>query len=556
MLNRTQAMKKTKINPMFPNEFQENFIHLNKLQHDKRLLFKQLSFTNAQTYYLTTSEVLKGFISDVYLDPKYALAIANFAATKFKLRTSVQVIVGQVSQMIALDQDKITNDCKEIIKSNFNKWISRPDMLADVVWTYSYITGAKISQIPTFLKTLAKKRLESFDKKSLVKHRLENREIKLKDLIKLYRPKPATVEMAKVFKEIIEGKQKLDQEEFIRLVTNSDVTKEDLKEKLTRKLEQDSNKIQSGNKVKFDIPLNALIRNLSKFQEDNDPEVINLIKIRLEDAINNNVTLLNPFDLLVSTRNGERPNLSGDIIDLLNKQILQSFENIEYRFENDFDIILDISGSMFNPEWIKITSKYIALMLTLGYISKVNTNLNLFIDGLLERDNNTYLSAYYGKRVLPTLPGGYKNLSEVYQYLDKNIKSEYLLSKPLELYWFILDKFNNEFSVMSGGTQLKSSLVQYVGKSYQKDDLVIISDEMTWADKEIDDMLFVFNEQKRQKSEYKLILINPVSSYGLTPFASEDNILRLSGLNPKIFDYAYIIHNFDAFKEKMINDLK
>jgi|GEM_PF-2516063 len=108
--------------------------------------------------------------------------------------------------MITLDQSYGTNACKEIIKSKFNKWISRPDMLADVVWTYSYITGAKISQIPTFLKTLAKKRLESFDQKSLVKHRLENREIKLKDLIKLYRPKPATVEMAKVFKEIIEGK--------------------------------------------------------------------------------------------------------------------------------------------------------------------------------------------------------------------------------------------------------------------------------------------------------------------------------------------------------------
>jgi len=48
--------------------------------------------------------------------------------------------------------------------------------------------------------------LETFDKKSLVKHRLESREIKLKDLIKIYRPKPATVEMATVFKEIIEGK--------------------------------------------------------------------------------------------------------------------------------------------------------------------------------------------------------------------------------------------------------------------------------------------------------------------------------------------------------------
>jgi hypothetical protein len=69
---------------------------------------------------------------------------------------------------------------------------------------------------------------------------------------------------------------------------------------------------------------------------------------------------------------------------------------------------------MFNPEWIKITSKYIALILTLGYISKVNTKLNLFIDGLLERDNNTYMSAYYGKNVLPTLPFGYKDLSEVY----------------------------------------------------------------------------------------------------------------------------------------------
>jgi len=69
---------------------------------------------------------------------------------------------------------------------------------------------------------------------------------------------------------------------------------------------------------------------------------------------------------------------------------------------------------MFNPEWIKITSKYIALILTLGYISRVNTNLNLFIDGLLERDNNTYFSTHYNKRILPTLPTGYKDLREVY----------------------------------------------------------------------------------------------------------------------------------------------
>jgi len=69
---------------------------------------------------------------------------------------------------------------------------------------------------------------------------------------------------------------------------------------------------------------------------------------------------------------------------------LKSFSNIDYRFKEDFDIILDISGSMFNNNWIKTTSKYIALLLTLGHISGVKTNLNLFIDGLLERDRDTY----------------------------------------------------------------------------------------------------------------------------------------------------------------------
>jgi len=93
-----------------------------------------------------------------------------------------------------------------IITKHFNSWITRPDILADVVWTYSYLSGESIKKIPTFLRKLIKARLETFDRKQLLKHKLERREIKLKDLIKLYRPKPATVELAKVYKEIIESK--------------------------------------------------------------------------------------------------------------------------------------------------------------------------------------------------------------------------------------------------------------------------------------------------------------------------------------------------------------
>lgn len=535
----------------FYSNFCNMFINLDKIDLDKRLLFKQLSFTNQPTYYLSNDTVLSGFISDIYLDPKYALAVANFASKNFKLRTSVQVIIGQVSQMISASPEQYqdeNNEYKDIIRRKFNEWVSRPDILADVIWTYTHITGTKISQIPTFLKVQAKKRLETFDKKSLVKHRLESREIKLKDLIKIYRPKPATVEMATVFKEIIEGKQKLEKEEFIRLVTDSEVNKTELKEKLTKKLVDDSNKLKNNDKTKFNIPLNALIKNLPKFQEDNDSEVIELIKMRLDDAINNNVSILNPFDLLINSKNLDEQDLSGDVVDLLNKQILKSFSNIDYRFKEDFDIILDISGSMFNNNWIKTTSKYIALLLTLGHISGVKTNLNLFIDGLLERDRDTYTNQS-GDKSRPYLPIRYKSIIELYEHLDKNLKSEYLLNKPLELYWYILNKFDTDFSVIAGGTQLKRSLVTYNRKSYKKDNLVIISDEMTWDDDVIDNLLFGFVETGN------IILINPVPAYGVTPFSQKSNVLRLSGLNPKIFDYSYIIHNFEEFKKKIIQDL-
>jgi uncharacterized protein YaaW (UPF0174 family) len=91
----------------------------------------------------------------------------------------------------------------------------------------------------------------------------------------------------------------LDTEEFIRLVSDDKISKEKLTEKLTNKLKSDAVKIKTNKKSQFNIPLNALLKNLSKFAEDNDPEIIDLIKTRLTDAIDNDVKILNPFDLLI-----------------------------------------------------------------------------------------------------------------------------------------------------------------------------------------------------------------------------------------------------------------
>lgn len=135
--------------------------------------------------------------------------------------------------------------------------------------------------------------------------------------------------------------------------------------------------------------------------------------------------------------------------------------------------------------------------------------------------------------------------------LDKTLTSKEIMTKPLELYNKLLSFVCRDFNELSAGTALISSLQKYISKNYAKDNIIVISDEMTWQDSDIDRIrhsLIGFNRKE-------FILINPVPQYGLSPFSKFDNVLRISGLNPKIFEYAYILKNFDTFKQDIMKDL-
>lgn len=566
MLNRSTKVVKYGVPKTINRIYPYQFLNLNSLPTDRRILYKQLSLKNVDTYYLSKDEVLSFFVGDIFTDPKFALATANFAAKEFKIRTSIQVIVGQVSYLIKTQsRNYLSSDLESlmgIITKHFNSWITRPDILADVVWTYSYLSGESIKKIPTFLRKLIKARLETFDRKQLLKHKLERREIKLKDLIKLYRPKPATVELAKVYKEIIESKQKLDTEEFIRLVSDDKISKEKLTEKLTNKLKSDAVKIKTNKKSQFNIPLNALLKNLSKFAEDNDPEIIDLIKTRLTDAIDNDVKILNPFDLLIQPKGevmyGEiqyhKLNISRDLIAMLNKQILKSFENIRFRFLEDFDIILDISGSMFSMDKVVTTCKYLTLLIVMANLSGVKVRLNLFHDGLLERDRN--LMIFHDTEIHPILPEGFRTIMDYYSYLDKALTSTDFANRPLDIFNFLLNEFGSNLMAMQSGTQMERSVNRYFEKAYCKKEVVILSDEMTWDDSTLDRLTFFYSERNRQATGRAFILINPEPMSNLTPFSIHENVIRISGINPKFFTYQLLTKNFEEFKKQMLEDIE
>ncbi len=325
---------------------------------------------------------------------------------------------------------------------NLNYIFNTPQRIAEAV-----ALSKKVKLNNSFKKHILKEALENISEFSLKKNQLKARKIKTRDLIKLLRPKPKDEKIAKLYKDIIEGKAKAE-DTFVRIKSNKNLSDADKLKYLTENINK--------------IPLNELIRNL-RFITDkadfvNDFELQKKVMERLQSI--DDFRFLNIFDLIETAIHV--PKLEKMLFTIVKSFVDKVKANFEY--DKDATILFDLSGSM-GGEGMEKGFKYLVLLSLIFD----NAKFRVFSDVL-------YPVTHTNPNILNWIREG--RLAEVY---------------PL-------------FKAISG-TALIQSVNDLLAEDPALKTLVVISDEVSW--KEESDLIYLIEQVNLKLKDRKVILINP-----------------------------------------------
>ncbi|MCX7758644.1 MAG: hypothetical protein N2169_03395 [bacterium] len=182
------------------------------------------------------------------------------------------------------------SDClRERLKQAINNYtLKTPVRIAEMIVCWQYLNKIKlgivpsIKRLPNFVKKRLKYVLENYSPLTLKKAKMLKKSIKLKDLIKVLRPKPKDNLLSVLYAGIIQDSKisKLKTTEIVPLVVKS----------------------ESLIKQKIDsLPLQALMRNLSKINFE-DTETFEIVKNKLLNTVSKMDKLrrfINIFDFYI-----------------------------------------------------------------------------------------------------------------------------------------------------------------------------------------------------------------------------------------------------------------
>ena len=373
----------------------------------------------------------------------------------------------------------------------------RPDKIA-VPFGLQGVMGVKIA--PTFKKKVLRPALASLSPLMLKKMKMANRAIKTKDLIKLLRPKPRDKQMAALYKAIIEDSaaSKLNSSEsFVAMKSDSTLDKDIKVEYFVKNIDK--------------IPLNQLIRNLKFYSEISDYKQKVYVKEKIIGRISKLIEegddrKLNVFDLITAAM--YVPSLGDEIMEIC-KVFIEKVKEKGFALEGETIVMFDVSGSM-DGDAKQFGLKYLALF-------------SLLFD---LKDENVYYFANEARKEHPAVIASIRK-----GYFDKAL--------------------NYVNRIERGGTAIFASTIEalkdHVG---EVNNIVIISDEVTWADDgDID------RESKRLREIFdgNVILINPVHYHG-TIFKKK--LLAIDALDAKILYYLKFMVDFKGFVSELKKEWK
>ena len=225
---------------------------------DKELLVSTVLTTFLQnSYYEREGEIvdrIKELVDRV--DPLFAAKLAIYARNEGNLRSVTHLVSALLAKYVS---------GTDWGKRFYNKIVVRPDDMSEIVSAYANLNGMGLNdlkKIPNSIKKGFKEALERLDAYQIDKYKMQNREVSLIDLVRLFHPK-GNQKNAEAYKRLVNGESLADLYES--KVLEKEMTKAGQATKDATQEEKDEAKREAITTVLDNVkgmPVMNLLRNL------------------------------------------------------------------------------------------------------------------------------------------------------------------------------------------------------------------------------------------------------------------------------------------------------
>ena len=225
---------------------------------DKELLVSTVMTTFLQnSYYEKESEIVNRITELVdRVDPLFAAKLAIYARNEGNLRSVTHLVSALLAKYVS---------GTDWGKRFYNKIVVRPDDMSEIVSAYANLNGMGLNDlknIPNSIKKGFKEALERLDAYQIDKYKMNNREVSLIDLVRLFHPK-GNQKNAEAYKRLVNGESLADLYES--KVLEKEMTKAGQLTKDATQEEKDEAKREAITNVLDNVkgmPIMNLLRNL------------------------------------------------------------------------------------------------------------------------------------------------------------------------------------------------------------------------------------------------------------------------------------------------------
>lgn len=375
--------------------------HVAYKMSDKSKLVTQVltSFFNEQKFYGDNSDEIKETIKRVIkTDPQFVSNLAVFARREFNMRSIAHVLTGYLAHEI---------EGKPFVRSTVKGITLRGDDLTELMGFYISEFG---KPIPNSLKKGIGEVMQTLDEYSLAKYKGSGKQVKMRDLLCLCRPKPTSKDQEALWKRCLEGTLETPYTWETELSAKGN-TKEVWEELI------------ASHKVGYMAMLRNL-RNILQADPDNLDEALNYISN--PQAVKKSKQL--PFRFLSAYQSVKGIGTS-KVFDALEDAIDASVENLP-RIPGRTVIAMDVSGSMSDKLSSKSDIRCCDISVLLGLIAN-----QICDDSIVYRFNHSIEKMDISRRgglIDQTLtyayPHGGTNMSLPFQaMIDGKIKADRII---------------------------------------------------------------------------------------------------------------------------------
>ena len=225
---------------------------------DKELLVSTVMTTFLQnSYYERESEIVNR-ITDLVdkVDPLFAAKLAIYVRNEGNLRSVSHLVSALLAKYVS---------GTDWGKRFYNRIVVRPDDMSEIVSAYANLNGMGLNdlkKIPNSIKKGFKEALERLDAYQIDKYKMQNREVSLIDLVRLFHPK-GNQKNAEAYKRLVNGESLADLYES--KVLEKEMTKAGQTTKDATQEEKDEAKREAITAVLDNVkgmPVMNLLRNL------------------------------------------------------------------------------------------------------------------------------------------------------------------------------------------------------------------------------------------------------------------------------------------------------